>query len=135
MPSPVPIATRSINPPQVGRNNYQPFGFREEVLPRGWTGQECALPLPCDIHASHDGKVQVRDGSNPHIDIYRPNTTEPVPAILAWGSFGTDATQKPTLCTGKIRDRISERYRSLPISLPPTPASCIPWGPCVDGLN
>jgi uncharacterized protein len=88
MPSPVPIATRPINEPKVGRNNYQPFGFREEVLPAGWTSQEGSLPLPCDIHASHDVKVTVRDGTNLYIDVYRPNASEPVPAILAWSPFG-----------------------------------------------
>lgn len=88
MPSPIPIATRPINEPKVGRNNYQPFGFREEVLPAGWTSQEGSLPLPCDIHASHDVKVTVRDGANLYIDIYRPNTSERVPAILAWSPFG-----------------------------------------------
>ncbi|KAB8217195.1 Alpha/Beta hydrolase protein [Aspergillus novoparasiticus] len=88
MPSPVPVATRPIDKPSVGRNNYQPFGFREEVLPAGWS-QNGSRPLPCDIHASHDVGVKVRDGSTLYCDIYRPaNTTKPVPAILAWSPFG-----------------------------------------------
>ncbi|QKX64172.1 uncharacterized protein TRUGW13939_11345 [Talaromyces rugulosus] len=88
MPSPVPVATRPINKPSVGRNNYQPFGFREEVLPKGW-GQNGSRPLPCDIHASHDVEIKVRDGCALYCDIYRPaNSTEPVSAILAWSPFG-----------------------------------------------
>lgn len=88
MPSPVPVATRPIDKPTVGRNNYQPFGFREEVLPKGWN-KDGSRPLPCDIHASHDVGIQVRDGSTLYCDIYRPtDTTKPVPAILAWSPFG-----------------------------------------------
>lgn len=89
MPTPVPVAVRAIDKPTVGRNNYQPFGFREEILPRGWTSQnESSRPLPCDIHASHDVEVRVRDGSKLYCDIYRPNSSKPVPAILAWSPFG-----------------------------------------------
>ncbi|OJK03893.1 hypothetical protein ASPACDRAFT_1863536 [Aspergillus aculeatus ATCC 16872] len=88
MPSPVPVATRPIDKPTVGRNNYQPFGFREEILPQGWN-QDGSRPLPCDIHASHDVGIQVRDGSTLYCDIYRPaNSDKPVPAILAWSPFG-----------------------------------------------
>ncbi|KAI2997433.1 hypothetical protein CBS147346_8727 [Aspergillus niger] len=88
MPSPVPVATRPIDKPTVGRNNYQPFGFREEVLPKGWN-KDGSRHLPCDIHASHDVGIQVRDGSTLYCDIYRPtDTTKPVPAILAWSPFG-----------------------------------------------
>lgn len=88
MPLSVPVATRSINPPSVGRNNYQPFGFREEVLPKGWN-QDGSRPLPCDIHASHDVEIKVRDGCKLYCDIYRPaDSTEPMAAILAWSPFG-----------------------------------------------
>ncbi|KAJ5286778.1 hypothetical protein N7478_002464 [Penicillium angulare] len=67
MPSPAPVATRPINKPDVGRNNYQPFGFREEVLQQGWS-QNGSRPLPCDIHASHDVGIKVRDGCTPFFD-------------------------------------------------------------------
>ncbi|PWY93530.1 alpha/beta-hydrolase [Aspergillus sclerotioniger CBS 115572] len=88
MPSPVPIATRPIDKPSVGRNNYQPFGFREEVLLQGWS-KNGSRPLPCDIHTSHDVGIQVRDGSTLYCDIYRPtDTSQAVPAILAWSPYG-----------------------------------------------
>jgi predicted acyl esterase len=84
----VTIATRPINKPSVGRNNYQPFGFREEVLPKGWSQDE-SRPLPCDIHASHDIAIKMRDGCTLYCDLYRPaNTSEPVAAILAWSPYG-----------------------------------------------
>ncbi|PYH47360.1 CocE/NonD family hydrolase [Aspergillus saccharolyticus JOP 1030-1] len=88
MPSPVPVATRPIDKPTVGRNNYQPFGFREETLPQGWS-QNGSRPLPCAIHASHDVGIKVRDGSTLYCDVYRPaDADKPVPAILAWSPFG-----------------------------------------------
>lgn len=88
MPSPVQVALRPIDVPSIGRNNYQKFGFREEVLPKGWNGYN-SRPLPCDIHVSHDVGIKVRDGCTLYCDIYRPaNTTTTVPAILAWSPFG-----------------------------------------------
>ena len=88
MPSPVQVALRPIDAPSVGRNNYQKFGFREEVLPKGWNGYN-SRPLSCDIHVSHDIGVKVRDGCTLYCDVYRPaNSTKPVSAILAWSPFG-----------------------------------------------
>ncbi|OBT77632.1 hypothetical protein VF21_03691 [Pseudogymnoascus sp. 05NY08] len=88
MPSPVQVALQPIDPPSIGRNNYQKFGFREEILPKGWNGYN-SRPLPCDIQASHDVGVKVRDGCTMYCDIYRPaNSTKRVPAILAWSPFG-----------------------------------------------
>jgi predicted acyl esterase len=87
MPAPVQIALQPIDKPSIGRNNYQQFGFREEVLPKGWNGYK-SRPLPCDIHATHDLGVKVRDGVTLYMDVYRPTTSNPVAAILAWSPFG-----------------------------------------------
>lgn len=87
MPLSVSVATRSIDPPSVGRNNYQLFGFHEEVLPKG-RNQNRSRPLPCDIHASHDVKIKFRDGCTLYCDIHRPaDSAEPVAAVLAWSPF------------------------------------------------
>ncbi|OCL09555.1 alpha/beta-hydrolase [Glonium stellatum] len=88
MPPPVRVAFQSIDPPSIGRNNYQQFGFREEVLEKGWNGYK-SKPIPCDIHASHDVGIKVRDGSTLYCDIYRPaNAVRQVPVIVAWSLFG-----------------------------------------------
>ena len=88
MPSSVQVALKPIDMPSIGRNNYQKFGFREEVLPKGWNGYNLR-PLPYDIHVSHDVGITVRDGCTLYCDIYRPtNATTVVPAILAWSPFG-----------------------------------------------
>jgi predicted acyl esterase len=88
MPAPVQVALRPIELPSIGRNNYQKFAYREEILPKGWNGYN-SRPLPCDIHATQDMGVKVRDGCTLYCDIYRPaDTAKPVPAILAWSPFG-----------------------------------------------
>lgn len=88
MPPPVQIALQSIDLPSIGRNNYQKFDPREEVLPKGWNGYN-SLPLPCEIHVSHDVAIKVRDGCTLYCDIYRPaHSDKPVPAIVAWSPYG-----------------------------------------------
>lgn len=88
MPPPVQIALTPIDLPSVGRNNYQEFKPREEILPKGWNGYN-SRALPCDVHVSHDVGIKVRDGCTLYCDIYRPtNNDKPVPAIVAWSPYG-----------------------------------------------
>ncbi|KAN0122376.1 alpha/beta-hydrolase [Hyaloscypha variabilis] len=87
MPAPVQVAWKPIDRPSIGRNNYQKFGFREEVLPEGWNGQN-SRPLACEIHATHDLGIKDRDGCTLYCDVYRPADLKPVAAILAWSPFG-----------------------------------------------
>lgn len=91
MPPPVFIATKPIDPPRIGRNNYQGFrpGF-SEVLPKGWNGYR-SRALPCDILVQHDVEITVRDGARLYVDIYRSPDTGPsnqVPALLGLSPFG-----------------------------------------------
>ncbi|RDW69862.1 putative acyl esterase [Coleophoma cylindrospora] len=88
MPPPVQVALQPIDKPSIGRNNYQQFNPREEILPAGWNGYH-SRPLSCDIHVSHDVALRVRDGCTLYCDIYRPaRAKEPVSAIVAWSPYG-----------------------------------------------
>lgn len=90
MPPPVQLGLTPISKPVVGKNNYQGFNPRREVLPAGWNGYN-SRPLPADILVEHDVGVKVRDGCVLYCDIYRPPNSGPdekVPAILAWSPFG-----------------------------------------------
>ena len=88
MPPPVQVGLTPVDPPSIGDNNYQRFGFREEVLPKGWNGYN-SRHLPCAIHATHDLGIKVRDGCTLYCDVYRPaDNATPVAAILAWSPFG-----------------------------------------------
>ncbi|KAL4803983.1 alpha/beta-hydrolase [Aspergillus unguis] len=91
MPPPVLIATKPIDPPTFGRNNYQGFKAGEkEVLPKGWNKYR-SRALPCDILVEHDVEITVRDGARLYCDVYRSPDTGPlnrVPALLGFSPFG-----------------------------------------------
>jgi predicted acyl esterase len=91
MPPPVFIATKPIDPPTFGRNNYQGFKKgQQEILPKGWNGYR-SRPLPCDILVEHDVEITVRDGARLYCDVYRPVDSGPlsqVPALLGFSPFG-----------------------------------------------
>lgn len=88
MPPPVQVALQPIDKPTVGRNNYQAYNPREEVLPAGWNGFN-SRPLSSPIHVSHDVAVKVRDGATLYCDIYRPADVDaPVSAIVSWSPYG-----------------------------------------------
>lgn len=91
MPPPVLIATKPIDPPILGRNNYKGFTpGRKEVLPKGWNGYR-SRALPCDILVEHDVEIRMRDGARLYADIYRsPETSasNKVPALLGFSPFG-----------------------------------------------
>jgi uncharacterized protein len=93
MPPPVQIAYKKLNEPVLGLNNWQGFNPRTETLAQGTVcyPEHNSRPLPCDIIATHDFEVKVRDGCSLYCDIYRPTNTEAgvkVPVIVAWSPFG-----------------------------------------------
>jgi len=76
---PVLIATKPINPPTLGRNNYKGFmpGYTE-ILRKGWNGYR-SRALPCDILVEHDVGIRMRDGARLYVDIYRsPETSSSI---------------------------------------------------------
>jgi putative CocE/NonD family hydrolase len=91
MPPPVFIASKPIDPPVLGRNNYKGFKPGErEVLPKGWNGYR-GRALPCDILVEHDVEIRMRDGARLYADVCRsPDTgaTNKVPALLGFSPFG-----------------------------------------------
>lgn len=90
MPLSIQIASRPLDPPVIGVNNYKGLQSKSEVLPKGWNGFN-ARPLPCDILVEHDVPVIVRDGCTLYSDVYRPpgsGPTDKVPAIVCYSPFG-----------------------------------------------
>ncbi|MBV6760421.1 CocE/NonD family hydrolase [Rhodococcus opacus] len=80
----------SINQPDA---RYR--GFREgrvTVLRGGSQYQRGALPLPCDIVKESDVALEMRDGVTIYADIYRPDTSQPVPAVVNWAPYGKGDT-------------------------------------------
>lgn len=70
---------------------YPGFAPGETVLPAASVHEEGALPLPCDILATRDVAVGLRDGTTIYADIYRPVGAADVPAIIAWSPYGKRA--------------------------------------------
>ena len=62
------------------------------VLPRGWQKRPDTLPLPCAVRFDRDQAIPLRDGTLIYADIYRPDTEDKVPAILASTMFGKNGS-------------------------------------------
>lgn len=41
-----------------------------------------------DIQVDRDVEMKLRDGTRIYLDVYRPATAEPLPAVLAWSPYG-----------------------------------------------
>ncbi|KAL4878105.1 alpha/beta-hydrolase [Aspergillus karnatakaensis] len=90
MPPQVQVGLVPISKPTIGKNNYQGFNPRSEILPAGWNGYD-SRALDADLLVEHDVGIKVRDGCTLYCDIYRPPTSGPnerIPAIVAWSPFG-----------------------------------------------
>ncbi|KAI8185889.1 alpha beta-hydrolase [Colletotrichum sp. SAR 10_75] len=88
MPPVCQIARKQIDPPSVGRNGYQGFLNKKEVLKKG-SAPFGERELPCDILVEHDVGIKMRDGCVIYADIYRPtDESRTVPAIFSWSPFG-----------------------------------------------
>lgn len=78
-----------MQPVSTPRAGYPGFDPHREILPAGYQLQPCRMPLPCAMLLEQDVAIPVRDGVTLYADIYRPvDETQPVPVILAWGSWG-----------------------------------------------
>lgn len=84
---PYQVATLQIEKPTVGHNGYTGFNPRTEVLPKGWNGFK-SRALDSEMIVQHDVGIEVRDGCTLYCDIFRPNISEKVPAIVCWSPFG-----------------------------------------------
>ncbi|CAH0026361.1 unnamed protein product [Clonostachys rhizophaga] len=87
MVAPCQIACKQIDPPTIGRNGYQGFLNKSEVLRKG-SAPFNQRKLSCDILVEHDVAVKLRDGCIIYVDVYRPPEGQQVPAIIAWSPFG-----------------------------------------------
>lgn len=71
--------------PQVKWRGFQPGRTR---LAAGSTYSPEGRPLSCDIVLDRDVEMRLRDGTRIFLDVYRPVTEEPLPAVLAWSPYG-----------------------------------------------
>ena len=69
--------------------------YRKRILKKGMTFMENGLPLSCDVIEEKNVPVTLRDGTVMYTDIYRPQTEEKCPAIIAWSPYGKENRGRP----------------------------------------
>ncbi len=77
--------------------NYPGFKQERKTLAKGTVCKKGYGKLPCDIIYERDVEVVLRDGVKIYTDIFRPQTSEPVPAIVAWGPYGKNGSGNQTI--------------------------------------
>ena len=90
----IQILFRKSTPIDDPKGRYPGFRPGSTVLPKGSVHRKNALPLPCDIVLERDVAVPLRDGVVIYSDIYRPQNSEKVPAIVAWSPYGKKGGQQ-----------------------------------------
>ncbi len=81
------VSFRPAYPLSASVPSIPPFETRSVVLKKGSIHASGAYALPCDIVCDQDVAVPLRGGGALHADIYRPDTTQPVPVILVYTPY------------------------------------------------
>ncbi|WP_433136853.1 CocE/NonD family hydrolase [Actinomadura nitritigenes] len=76
--------SRAPEDPEVKWRGFQPG---RTVLAAGSTHSPEGRPLACDIVLDRDVEMRLSDGTRIFLDVYRPDTDEPLPAVLAWSPY------------------------------------------------
>ncbi|ATQ30219.1 acylase [Rhodococcus ruber] len=67
---------------------WRGFEPGQTVLQTGTTYSPNGRRLTCDIVFERDVEIPLADGTIVYADVFRPTTSDPVPAILAWSPYG-----------------------------------------------
>lgn len=78
--------------PQDPGARYKGFAPGTTTYKAGTIVREGCKPLDCDIIYDRDVAIKMRDGITIYVDIYRPNTTEKLPALLNSSMFGKNGS-------------------------------------------
>jgi hypothetical protein len=92
--------TTSIDPPS------------STVLPAGHAKSPINRSLPWDVHYEHNHTFTIRDDRDLSIDIFRPVSNEPVPAIIMWSPYGKSGTGPWNLGSTALRSGVPEERPS-----------------------
>jgi predicted acyl esterase len=82
------VLLRQASSPDLPQAHRPEFAPGTSLLPAGSVHSPGGLPLPCDIVVDQDVAVSLRDGTTIYVDIFRPVTTEALPAIVPWSPYG-----------------------------------------------
>lgn len=84
----IEVLFRDARPITHPAARYPGFRPEQKLLPKGTVVKQNSRPLDCDITASYDVAVTLRDGKSIYVDIFRPIGTDPIPAIISWSPYG-----------------------------------------------
>ncbi len=79
---------RAATSPEDPRIKWRGFAPGRTILPAGSTYSDGGRLLACDIQLDRDVAMKLRDGTRIYLDVYRPVTDQPLPAVLAWSPYG-----------------------------------------------
>ena len=84
--------------------------FRDAKPPSegGWPGLRPGSTVAAGMVIERDVAVTMRDGVRIHVDVSRPEGTDAVPVLLAYGPFGKHVSMHPTLCLLYTSDAADE---------------------------
>jgi hypothetical protein len=86
VPESMPV--RFQKTPPTEQSAYPGFAPGTTVHKAGSVLLEGRHPLPVDVREDRDVAVTLRDGTTIYVDVFRPTSDGPVPAILAWSPYG-----------------------------------------------
>lgn len=92
MTSHFPLVTRPTQPVDLPEARYKGFAPGSSVLPKGFRYERGAKALPCAVVRDRDVALTMRDGVTVYADVYRPQTADPVPAIVNLSPYGKGDT-------------------------------------------
>lgn len=92
MSVPLKIRTLPLKSLDLPEAHYHGFRSGSETLPSGWQGEKGALPLPVPIIHDRDVPLKMRDGVTLYADVFRPVTSDLIPAIVNWSPYGKGGT-------------------------------------------
>jgi uncharacterized protein len=86
--SSIDIVYRQANPPETPTANWRGFEPSTTALKAGSVHSPGGRGLTCDILFERDVEVTLRDGTTIYVDVFRPVSEDPVPAVMAWSPYG-----------------------------------------------
>ena len=84
----VTVLTRQLKEPEVGKDGYDGPEPHVRVLPIGHRKTRSSKPFDVEVIWEKDIEIPLRDGIILKGDVFRPASSDRVPAIIPWSPYG-----------------------------------------------
>lgn len=85
---------REATSPEHPKIKWRGFKPGTTVLPAGTSWSDGGRKTTCDIVLERDVAMLLRDGTRIYLDVYRPVTETPLPAIISWSPYGKQGSHQ-----------------------------------------